>query len=501
MMICHLETRMFDVFSCLVTFDSMISEQKGEAEGSLAVKYASYSVPQPFTAIRALIVECIVLMVESDEVVAGMIPVELWKLMLTWTTKYAHNNIYHSLFYRLIFAVLRQNQEPAQRILFQKAKFTTFLIDSFIPYPNLHEECSYKRKPDELVSKMACRGLILNCANAIRLQASCSPPTSFLRQFLNTHGRWKEFLPKLMAATDVQQRFGMGINVGEGRMNTYSSFMMMNVPDSRADEGGMDHGSRLAKSLGFYDDIAWPGDSLIMSNDEDDEDENGHIVGHYEEDVSDTESLPPAIADECAVSHTELTCSPLSGSCSSLDEGDVPHSIPPQMPTFDPPEVDEHVTWTAPEVSLEHRLAHSLQTPDIHSIQSPEERGRRASYNRPPAAVPTTADPVPTTAADPVPDTGAGIGASTALGVHGQRNKEGQMSLNAGEKATSVCVDDILLEGVSAPGLETPPESSNQDLGCGTVATPYFEDSKEDVEVVELATNVDTSAKGDSEAL
>jgi hypothetical protein len=318
-------------------------------------------------------------MVESDEVVAGMIPVELWKLMLGWTTKYAHNNIYHSFFYRLTFAVLRQNQEPAQRVLFQKAKFTTFLIDSFLPFPETDEESSYRHKPEDLVQKSAARGLILNCVNAIRLQASCSPPNSFIRQFLNTHAKWKEFLPELMKATELQQRFGMGIRVGEGRANSYSSLMMMNAQENKQEEGGVEHGSRFAKSLGFYDDIAWPADSLAGP----DEEEDKPSGDHYEEDASDTESLPPAHGEDGSGGDDPISRQSLSST--SMDEDDLPHSRPPEKPTFDPPEVDEHVTWTAPEVNLEHRLSHSLQSPDIHTIQSPEERIRRWSFDKSPS--------------------------------------------------------------------------------------------------------------------
>jgi hypothetical protein len=74
-------------------------------------------------------------MVESDENIANFIDGNVWKLLCQWTITYAHNNIYHALFYRLIFAVLRQQQELAQRNVFQKAKLASFIIDSFVEFP------------------------------------------------------------------------------------------------------------------------------------------------------------------------------------------------------------------------------------------------------------------------------------------------------------------------------------------------------------------------------
>lgn len=83
------------------------------------VRYSSYEVEYPFTSLRALIIEMMVLLIESDESVAAMLSTEMWRLLISWALKYAHNNIYHALFYRLIFAVLRYqvNVHPLHRII------------------------------------------------------------------------------------------------------------------------------------------------------------------------------------------------------------------------------------------------------------------------------------------------------------------------------------------------------------------------------------------------
>lgn len=71
------------------------------------VKYPGHFVRNPFTTLRSNLIEFVVLMVESDEAVAATISVELWKDLIDWSLKYAFNSIYHALFYRLVFSVLR----------------------------------------------------------------------------------------------------------------------------------------------------------------------------------------------------------------------------------------------------------------------------------------------------------------------------------------------------------------------------------------------------------
>jgi hypothetical protein len=71
------------------------------------VKYSSYTVNKPFTVLRSVFLEFITLMVESDDTVADLIPVELWKILISWILKYAHNSIFHAIFFRLIFSILR----------------------------------------------------------------------------------------------------------------------------------------------------------------------------------------------------------------------------------------------------------------------------------------------------------------------------------------------------------------------------------------------------------
>lgn len=250
-----IEVRMKDILSSLSSFSSSVSKNNS------AVQYSSYKVKEPFTVLRSFLIELVALMVESDETISNYITMDMWRLFFTWTITYAHNNVYHALFYRLIFAVLRQNQEEAQRNLFIKAKFANFLIENFSPFPAKPSDQPPKNAPEDVATKSAVRGVLLNCANAVRLQASCQPPSSFLRMFLNSHQKWGEFQPALTEATETQQSFGMGIPVVDHTNNHDLASLMMMAAEYNPDDHGMEHGSRFAKSLGFFDEIAWPPES------------------------------------------------------------------------------------------------------------------------------------------------------------------------------------------------------------------------------------------------
>ena len=205
--ITHLDGRMVEVVESLVKF-SPPDERAAKASGA-PVAYSAYTIAQPFTITRVLLVELIVLMVESDELMSGYLTADAWQSLIGWTVKYANNNIYHALFYRLIFAVLRQSQEDAQKVLFQKAKFATFLMDAFLPYTagdgiGRHSTdaegnpivCppTTRGAPADLVNRVVARGLVMNCANAIRLHAAVVPRNSFIRTFLDTNAKWAEFI-------------------------------------------------------------------------------------------------------------------------------------------------------------------------------------------------------------------------------------------------------------------------------------------------------------------
>ena len=83
-----------------------ITNFSSETSGN-PVKYSAYTVKKPFTVLRSVFFELITLLVESNDSVADLISVELWILLIRWTLKYAHNSIFHAIFFRLIYSVLR----------------------------------------------------------------------------------------------------------------------------------------------------------------------------------------------------------------------------------------------------------------------------------------------------------------------------------------------------------------------------------------------------------
>jgi hypothetical protein len=98
----HIRARLGDVLNMLHGYDSFNHDCK------TGTKYSSYAVAKPFSSLRGMAVEVIVLMVESEETVASsVLTADTWKMLIGWVLQYAHNNVFHALFYRIVFAVLR----------------------------------------------------------------------------------------------------------------------------------------------------------------------------------------------------------------------------------------------------------------------------------------------------------------------------------------------------------------------------------------------------------
>lgn len=79
------------------------------------------------------------------------------------------------------------------------------MVDNFVPYTE-NENCTTcinnplsknEANYDMTIRKIVARGLIMNCANAIRFQISTEAANSFLLSFMSNHAKWMEFLPVL----------------------------------------------------------------------------------------------------------------------------------------------------------------------------------------------------------------------------------------------------------------------------------------------------------------
>jgi hypothetical protein len=166
-MLSHLKTRVADICNALIKQSTILDKVLEPS----AVSYPGHKVAKPFSALRLLLVELLALMVEADAEVSTLLSLDIWKMLINWIFEYPHNNIYHSMMYRVIFSVLRQNNEEVLRNAVQRSRLINLLADNFLPYSeDGHAAGPGRSAPEDVVAKSALRGIITNCSNAIRLQ-------------------------------------------------------------------------------------------------------------------------------------------------------------------------------------------------------------------------------------------------------------------------------------------------------------------------------------------
>lgn len=102
--------------------------QEGE-NSSEAVAHPGYEVERPFTMLRYVLVGMIAEIVDRDPTQLEALPVELWKVLCSWFFRYPHNNLYHSVFYKLVFKALRCNSTGALRMAISKGRLVAQLVD------------------------------------------------------------------------------------------------------------------------------------------------------------------------------------------------------------------------------------------------------------------------------------------------------------------------------------------------------------------------------------
>ncbi|RLN97624.1 hypothetical protein BBJ28_00006376 [Nothophytophthora sp. Chile5] len=212
-----------------------------------AVRHTAYVVKVPFTELRLTLVETLVeLVAHNPQLMSQHFDVNVWRVLVAWFFEYAHNNLYHAAFYQLVFIALRTDNQQALEVLVKKLKLVTLLVDHY-------------RADGDATSN---RGYILQCCNAIRLQAASQSPDAFLRNFLQSHTTWRSFEQELRSQTDLLCVNGLGFTVPQAIRPGYQkdSWQMLNEQ-----QAGIDHGSEFARSLGFVDDVAWPEDDVADS--------------------------------------------------------------------------------------------------------------------------------------------------------------------------------------------------------------------------------------------
>jgi hypothetical protein len=104
----QLRGMIIDLFSSnLSVLQSALIETATTASDDPVVNHPGHVCATPFSSHRTQLVEMLVLIVEASPSIAQDILIDLWRLLIGWNFEFAHNNIYHASFYRLIFVVLR----------------------------------------------------------------------------------------------------------------------------------------------------------------------------------------------------------------------------------------------------------------------------------------------------------------------------------------------------------------------------------------------------------
>lgn len=230
------------VFAILVShlpsLSSFFHEYQGSSDPEQVMFHPGFTVERPFSVLRFQIFEIITEIVCQKPAQLSKLSLDFWRICCQWFSQYPHNNLYQTVFHRLVFQALRSSDEDTLKKVFQKCKLVATLV----------YVC---QTPKESL----LHGAAFRLLNAIRLQVETLPPSAFLRSFLQSHETWRKFLPTLKERTIQQQHFGLGFTVPTNDLISGS----VKEEEQRMRNNSIDLGSRLARSLGFEDaEIAWP---------------------------------------------------------------------------------------------------------------------------------------------------------------------------------------------------------------------------------------------------
>lgn len=227
---------------CLIN-ESSATFTSSSSSTSSSVRHPGYVVHTPFSYLRYLLVCLIMELVYQDVNKLDRISSELWKHLIHWFFQYPHSNLYHQIFYKLVYKAVRANHEQVLQTILKTHKLITHLIEA------------YTKKEKSAGN----RGFIIQLCNVIRLQAGTLPPSAFLRTFIQSHDTWRKFLPVLREVSENEQKHGMGLAVPQARRFVTPPELQTMVPQQIPELEGpdanlIDLGSSYAKSLGFAEE-------------------------------------------------------------------------------------------------------------------------------------------------------------------------------------------------------------------------------------------------------
>lgn len=82
--------------------------------------------------LRYVLVGVILEIVNRDSRQLDVLPVELWKVLCSWFFRYPHNNLYHDVFYKLVFKTLRCNNVGALKMAVSQGRLVAQLVESHV---------------------------------------------------------------------------------------------------------------------------------------------------------------------------------------------------------------------------------------------------------------------------------------------------------------------------------------------------------------------------------
>ncbi|KAL6062206.1 EF-hand domain-containing protein [Balamuthia mandrillaris] len=220
--------------------DSAVSKQKESGE----FKYSSFVIKKPFGLHRIALLEIIAELVEEVpiETLDGFDP-QVWRVLSVWLFEHKFNNVYHALFYRLFKTVVKHNHVPSLKALLSRSKFLTKMISHYTSHT---------------MFESGLRSYILFFSNYLRLMADIQPPSEYLKNFLNSHQPWKEYLPILIKETKRQMITDFPAPSPSGPIHPFllqDSFGMYGqsakLNPITEDDVDIDLGSSYADKLGF----------------------------------------------------------------------------------------------------------------------------------------------------------------------------------------------------------------------------------------------------------
>jgi len=118
-----------------------------------------------------------------------------WKMLVNWFFEYKFNTRYQDLFYKVFDLVIKSNHTPTIKKLITKTHLITRLIDHY----------NSKEPTDS-------RGYIILMLNNLRFHAD-THPNGYVHVTLQSHPKWKEFVPTLKEVTSQQYTFSKTFDI------------------------------------------------------------------------------------------------------------------------------------------------------------------------------------------------------------------------------------------------------------------------------------------------